>query len=504
MKSIILKILRKYFNEIIEYWSQTLLKQFGDKVTEIEIVNFVKNSLEGIIKVIETSDYTKIDHYLIESYNLFIKAKLNLLEISQFFSQGRYALLTHLEKENSAKFDSLVLLGFLDEIMEQIFARYGMLHQEVQMKELAGERDRLASKLESNQHYLLNILHASDSAIIVIDENEKIMGWNKGAEKIFGYTESEVIGKPSSFLLPPHETYYNELNEIKNEIINKGQYKITETERMTKKGEKITVRLSVNKLLGKNGNYAGRTVIIEDNTEVKKLQNQVDQSEKLAVIGQLAAGVAHEIGNPLTSISSIVQILQRKSTDPFYKEQLANIKENIDRISKIVRELVDFSRPPSDKKSPTQITDIIKTAIGIVKYDKRVKKVDFKVKLSTELPFVEIVPDRLLQVFVNILINALDAINGTGVVSVESFNDDAFVYVKICDDGIGIEPEIMEKLFEPFFTTKEVGKGTGLGLSISYGIVKKFGGDIIVESEPGKGSCFTVKLPIELKRGNTL
>jgi transcriptional regulator with PAS, ATPase and Fis domain len=143
----------------------------------------------------------KNDHYLIESYTLFSNAKLNLLEISQFFSQGRYALLSYLEKENSAKFYSLVLLGFLDEIMEQIFARYGMLHQEVQMKELTSERDRLASKLESNQHYLLNILHASDSAIIVIDENEKIMAWNKGGKK-FRYTETEVIANRLLFYCP--------------------------------------------------------------------------------------------------------------------------------------------------------------------------------------------------------------------------------------------------------------------------------------------------------------
>lgn len=497
MKTIILKILKKYYKDIVEYWTAALFKVFSNKIKIEDIENFVKNSLDGIILVIETSDYKLIDQYLLDSYELFDNKKLNLLEISQFFSTGRYALLTYLEKENSDKFDSLVLLSFLDEIMEQIFARYGMLHQEASLKELSKERDRLAASLESNRHYLLNILHATDSAIIVIDNNEKIIAWNKGAEKIFGYTESEVIGQPSSFLLPPDETYYKELDNIKNEIITKGDYKITETERLTKSGEKITVRLSVKKLMGKDGNYAGRTVIIEDNTEVKKLKNQVDQSEKLAVIGQLAAGVAHEIGNPLTSISSIVQILQRKAADPFYKEQLANIKENIDRISKIVRELVDFSRPPSDTKAPTQITDIIKTAIGIVKYDKRVKKVEFKVKLSPDLPFVEVIPDRLLQVFVNILINALDAIDGTGTVAVESFCDDKFVYVKISDNGIGMDETILPKLFEPFFTTKEVGKGTGLGLSISYGIVKKFGGDILVESTKGKGSTFTVKLPIK-------
>ncbi len=497
MKKIIIKFLKKYFDSIIEYWVDTLIRNFSNKISEEDLTNFAKNSLEGIIKVIETSEYSNIDHYLIDAYNLFSKVKLNLLEISQVFTQGRYAILTYLEKDSSHKFDTVVILGFLDEVMEQIFARYGMLHQEVLMKELEIDRDRLAAKLESNQHYLLNILHSTDSAIMAIDENEKIIAWNKGAEKIFGYTEEEILGKPSSFLLPPNEKYFNELNSIKNEISEKGVLKITETERMTKDGHKITVQLSVSKLPGKYGHYAGRTVVIKDHTEVKKLQEQIDQSEKLAVIGQLAAGVAHEIGNPLASISAIVQILQRKSADPFYKEQLATIKENIDRISKIVRELVDFSRPPSDTKAPTQITDVIKTAIGIVKYDKRVKQVDFQISLNLELPYVNIIPDQLLQVFVNILINSLDAIGGTGIVSISSSNDKEFVYVKISDNGVGIQPEVISKIFEPFFTTKEVGKGTGLGLSISYGIIKRFGGEIIVESCINKGSSFTVKLPID-------
>ena len=123
---------------------------------------------------------------------------------------------------------------------------------------------------------------------------------------------------------------------------------------------------------------------------------------------------------------------------------------------------------------------------------------DFQIALSTELPFVHIIPDQLLQVFVNILINALDAINGTGEVSIKSYSDGKFVYVKISDNGIGINEDVVSKIFDPFFTTKEVGKGTGLGLSISYGIIKRFGGEILVESHENKGSCFTVKLPIDL------
>jgi len=363
------------------------------------------------------------------------------------------------------------------------------------MKELVFDRDRLASKLELNQQYLKSILHTSDSAIMMVDENEKFIAWNRGAEKIFGYTEEEILGKPSSFLMPPGERYIEELDQIQKDVKLHGQ-KILETERKTRDGNILSVRLSVSKLPGKDGTYAGRAIIIKDYTEYKKLQAQIDQSEKLAVIGQLAAGVAHEIGNPLASISSLVQIMQRKSQDEFFSEQLINIKENIDRITKIVRELVDFSRPPSYELGMHEITDIIKTAIGIVKYDKRVRKVKFETDLQNTLPKVYVAADQLLQVFVNILINALDAIQGNGTIIVKSYFDKRNIYVEINDNGCGMNESTIKQIFDPFFTTKEVGKGTGLGLSVSYGIIKKFNGEIVVKSKVNEGSTFTIILPI--------
>jgi signal transduction histidine kinase len=226
------------------------------------------------------------------------------------------------------------------------------------------------------------------------------------------------------------------------------------------------------------------------------LQAQIDQSEKLAVIGQLAAGVAHEIGNPLASISSLVQILQRKTQDTFFSEQLSNIKENIDRISKIVRELVDFSRPPSYEKASQDVTDIIKTAIGIVKYDKRVRKVKFETELQSSLPKTNVAADQLLQVFVNILINSLDAIEGNGIIHVKSGHDKKNIYIEIIDNGCGMDESTLKQIFDPFFTTKDVGKGTGLGLSVSYGIIKQFNGEITADSKLNEGSTFRIVLPL--------
>lgn len=497
MKQLILRLLKLHFDDIIRDWIAILVLQFGEKISQARIRTFVVSSLETIMEVIESSDYKPADQYLIDIYNLFSEAKLNLLEISQFFTQGRNAIINALQKEKTNDADPVILLGFIDEIIEQIYARYGMMHQDAQMQELETDRDRLAAKLDVNQRYLANILHQSDSAILFIDKNEKIISWSTGAERIFGYKEEEVIGKTSSLLIPDGPAYAEELSKIIENVSRYGYCKIGETERKTKQGDLIPVQLNVTLLPGHKGEYSGRSVMIKDYRHVKELQQQVTQSEKLAVIGQLAAGVAHEIGNPLTSISSIVQLMQRKSKDDFMNEQLAQVKENIDRISKIVRELVDFSRPPGYERMLIQITDVIKTALGIVKYDKRVKKVEFKTSFDPEIPPLSIVSDQLLQVFVNILFNALDAMDGNGIITVRTSHDEDHVYIEISDNGHGMTPGILDKIFDPFFTTKEVGRGTGLGLSVSYGIIKKFRGDIIVKSEPEKGSSFKVKIPLD-------
>ena len=497
MKKLVIELLKKHLLDITDNWTIKLIPILSEKLTESQIRTFVESCMSTFIEVLESGDYKTADQFLIDAYTLFSGANINLLETSQLFSQGRFAILNFIENAAMSNTDPVIILGYIDDLIEQIFARYGMLHQETKMKELELDRDRLASKLELNQQYLRNILISSDQAIMMIDINEKFIAWNKGAEKIFGYTEEEIIGKPSTFLLHNEKKYYEELNQILENSRSNFPSKMIETERKKKNGEIINVKITVAKLPTKNGEYVGRSIIIKDHSEFRKLQAQIDQSEKLAVIGQIAAGVAHEIGNPLASISSLVQILQRKNQDSHIEDQLAIIKENIDRITKIVRELVDFSRPPSYETAVQDITAVIKTALGIVKYDKRVRKVKFETDLQNELPMVSIAADQLLQVFVNVLINALDAIEGNGIIEVKSYTDMKNVLIDIHDNGCGIDEVTLTKIFDPFFTTKDVGKGTGLGLSVSYGIIKRFNGEIKVESKLNEGSKFTISIPIK-------
>ncbi len=245
--------------------------------------------------------------------------------------------------------------------------------------------------------------------------------------------------------------------------------------------------------------YENLEKMVEERTrDLQKAQFQIMHQEKMASIGLLAAGIAHEIGNPLTSISSLTQLLKRRLKDPDNLEYLSNIMKNIDRISRIVRELVDFSRPSNYESRYTNVNEVLEAAVGIARYDSRSKFIEFHLELDPNLPPVYLVADQLLQVFINIIFNAVDAMEGYGKnLYVKTFVQDDQIFIQIRDTGCGIPESEINKIFEPFYTTKEVGKGTGLGLSVSYGIIRNFNGDITVESKVGEGSTFTIKLPIK-------
>jgi signal transduction histidine kinase len=213
----------------------------------------------------------------------------------------------------------------------------------------------------------------------------------------------------------------------------------------------------------------------------------------------MAAGVAHEVGNPLTAISSLVQVCQRKTDDPFIQDQLKKVRDHIQRINKIVRDLVDFSRPSSLDTEIMNLNNIINSAVGLLKHDARCRDVEFKMELSSNLPKLYGVPDHIHQVIVNILLNAVDAMEGikNPAITIKTWEENKFVKISIKDIGTGIREEDQNHIFEPFFTTKEVGSGTGLGLSVSHGIITQMDGNIEVESEQGVGTTFILKLPVQ-------
>jgi signal transduction histidine kinase len=218
-------------------------------------------------------------------------------------------------------------------------------------------------------------------------------------------------------------------------------------------------------------------------------------------IGTLAAGIAHEVGNPLASISALVQVAQRSTKEPLVIEKLGLVKNQITRISKIIRDLVDFSRPSNYELRFTDINKVLNEAIEITKVGTKAKDITFESDLSDMLPNLPLIADQIQQVFLNILLNAVDAISekknkNNERIKIKSSADNDVVVITFTDSGPGISEENLNKIFEPFFTTKKEGKGTGLGLWVSYGIVKSFQGEIKVSSKLGEGTTFTIKLPI--------
>lgn len=244
------------------------------------------------------------------------------------------------------------------------------------------------------------------------------------------------------------------------------------------------------------GETHGYIRLIQDVTDMKKMEEQIIHSEKLASIGRLAAGIAHEIGNPLTSIFSFVQILREmEDGDEFKRDSLETISFHINRISGILKQLSGFTKMPGGELKPCSVNQIIDTSLDLIQYDKKAKNVAITRELAGELPDIVADANQLSQVFVNLVLNAIDAMPDGGTLTVTSRARDSIVSIQFRDTGTGIRKEDIGKIFDPFYTTKE--KGTGLGLAVSYNIIKKMNGLLTVESEPGKGTTFSIMLPVE-------
>jgi two-component system NtrC family sensor kinase len=233
--------------------------------------------------------------------------------------------------------------------------------------------------------------------------------------------------------------------------------------------------------------------------ELKEAQDQILRSERLAALGRLSAGVAHEMNNPLSGILLFTQSLLKKTKDdPSVHEDLEVIEQEIIRCSRIVRSLLDFARETKPKKVATQINSVIENTLTLVENQAAFHNIRILKELDPDLPLISLDANQIQQVLMNIILNAADAMSGGGTLAIKSqlSSQDDSVEVTIADSGCGIPKEVIDRIYDPFFTTKEQKKGTGLGLAVSYGIIKKHQGFILVESEVGKGTTFTITLPL--------
>lgn len=335
-------------------------------------------------------------------------------------------------------------------------------------------------ELVSEKEKLNSIISAIGGGILLIDKNAKIQWANQMIKDMVGM---EVIGK------------YCE--ELWADCDISGAYVKDNIETIilsTFLGQRDRFfQITTAPIKGENAEVHGYIRLIQDVTEMKKMEEQIIQSEKLASIGRLAAGIAHEIGNPLTSIFSFVQILREMEEDEFKRESLETIYFHINRISEILKQLSGFTKMPAVESKECRINEVIETSINLIQYDKRAKNVFIKKDLSPFLPPVVLDCNQLSQVFVNLTLNAIDAMSDGGALTVRSMLRGSDIVIQFEDTGTGIPKEDFGRIFDPFYTTKE--KGTGLGLAVSYNIIKKMNGTLTIESEAGKGSVFTITIP---------
>jgi PAS domain S-box-containing protein len=343
-----------------------------------------------------------------------------------------------------------------------------------------------------------NVVHYTVNPIQITDAIGRMIYVNPAFERVTGYSKEELIGRNPNVI--SSKKYDREFWAKVWTVISAGKVWTGEVENRRKDETPIYTHLLISPIIDGEGSVIGYLGTHRDLTEQRALEQQLMHSQKMESIGTLAAGIAHEVGNPLTSISSIVQVLLRTITDEFAREKLGLVQAQVHRITKIIRDLVDFSRPSNYQLQPTDIVRSLTDAVEIVKMGKKAREINFVTHVRKQIPLLYLVPDQIAQVFINILLNAVDALKGKkGTIVIEFASDDRDVRVTISDDGCGIDPDNLSKIFEPFFTTKPVGEGTGLGLWVSYGIMKSFRGDITVRSREGEGTSFSVILPLNAR-----
>lgn len=369
------------------------------------------------------------------------------------------------------------------------------------------ERKQAQQRLYEANERLRAVIEASPLAIYVTDTHGRVQSWNKAAERLFGWTEPEVIGRPAPIAGPgPDQGLKEWLDKaLRGEVLVQA-----EAVRMRKDGSLVDVNIWTALLRDEAGELQGIVAMVADITERKRLEEQFRHAQKMEAIGRLAGGVAHDFNNLLTVITGYGQLaLNRVSSASPIADDLREVLGAADRAASLTKQLLSFSRrqmfEPSVIDLNALVNDMHRMLHRIIGED-----IELILRLSPGLHAVRADRGQIELVLLNLAVNARDAMPDGGQLVIETANthlgeggqrnrmmqmSGSCVVLSVTDTGVGMDPKVRAKIFEPFFTTKETGKGTGLGLSTSYGIIRQHGGDIWVYSEPGMGSTFKIYLP---------
>ena len=350
--------------------------------------------------------------------------------------------------------------------------------------------------LEATRDFLTRIIEGTADAIIVRNTHGRITSWNPAAEAIFGWTAAEMLGQTAQRLLTTNDEPVPEVARVDAALREGRTLRNLETSGLRKDGMPITFSLTVAPLYDATDSFAGTTGIVRDVTAVKQLQLQLLERERLAAVGELAAMVAHEVRNPLAGIRGGCEILLEGYPEGDTRHDIGvEIIHQVDRLSRTVHDLLLFARPKAMDLVPTDLHGLIERILHVLRDDPENGAVEVVRDFGDDVPVIQADGRQMEQVFLNLILNAIQAMSHKGTVTIATRTHGRQVAVTVGDTGPGIPPDKLAHIFEPFFTTRA--QGTGLGLAIVKKIVEAHGGRIDAASPPGSGARFTATLPRE-------
>jgi PAS domain S-box-containing protein len=355
--------------------------------------------------------------------------------------------------------------------------------------------EQKAAQIERLKEFHENIIESLNIGVLTVDLEDRVESWNPRMEQMLGIPRQLAVGQMLARVLP-----YDLVAEMESRGGDEHVHSIYKFRLFGRNGERCVVNASFAPLVGKNGECLGRLVLLDEITERIRLEEQMLQNEKLTSLGLLAAGVAHEVNTPLAVISNYIQILgkQLPSEDPRQKTIDKIVKQTF-RASEIVNNLLNFSRTGGAQFVEVNLNAVLDETLSLVQHPFKTARVNVIRNFTESLPAVHGSTTRLQQVFLNLFMNARDAMPNGGMLEVRTAAQNGSVEVEVTDTGVGIPSDNLPRIFDPFFTTKSSARGTGLGLSVSYGIVKEHAGRMEVRSTPGKGTSFRLEFPAARK-----
>jgi PAS domain S-box-containing protein len=428
----------------------------------------------------------------------YIDKHLNQIKEKGIFS----TIEEYVDTDNQSRFDVITIAPICND--------KGDIVQILEASRDVTDRILLENEAQKSNTFLQNVIQSTVDGIVVVDTKGNVLIFNEGMERLTGFSADEIMneGHLSSFY--DIDIAKENMSKMRSENFGPvGQLNPTSMNIKTKAGEEIPVTLSASiividgKEVGSVGIFTDMREILEMRKNLEEAHFQLVQSEKIASVGRMAAGVAHEINNPLSGIMIYAELIKKNlmNTGDVNKQNIDDIQEILDqalRCKKIVSDLLEFSRQTVGKVTSFSIEELIDKSLNLLINQAIFQNVEVIREVETHTPSIAGDLGQLQQVFTNLFINAADAMEGKGQLKITARFDDKreFFIIKISDTGPGIPDDLKDKIFDIFFTTKPVGKGTGLGLSITKNILQLHGGDIMADSEPGKGTVFTIELPM--------